>query len=241
MEVTSEGGFINPAAQLGELPEVAVDTDGAIYTPDTGSESLPMVEPVSVRVVGPAGADEIQAAIRAAGLDQAHDCGIAADAGVTVFTVDIDGTQVVSRIAASGPGGPGHPGSNPAASPGCAAASSAAFDLLARLTDPNETWGASNVTSQRYAPVAYRIWFAPAGAADGSSGIAWPLADSLSTFGAPATPDFGVTGLRSAVVLGDDAQTLGAALGGGAQGEMVLADGQAYQFWVRALLPDELG
>jgi hypothetical protein len=239
LEVTSEGGFISPTAHLGELPTVVVDADGHIYMPDlSGTPGL--VQVVSVRDVGTGGAEQILAAIRAAGIDTpGHDCGVAADTGVSVFTVEIDGQEIVNRFAASGPGGPGgppHPGASPAASGGCDTFQSAALDLLNRLTDPTETWGARSAPTSTYTPVAYRMWAAPVDSAAGQ-----PLATPLATFGTPATPDFGVTGLRSAIILEGDAQTLAGALASGQQGDLFLSDGHAYQFWVRALLPDELG
>jgi hypothetical protein len=240
LEITSEGGFINPTAHLGELPQVVVDADGRIYTPDSGTAGTKVIQSVSVRDVGSAGAAQIVAAISAAGLDTAVDCGIAADAGVTVFTVELDGSEVVSRIAASASGPVTFAGLAGAAT-GCKKTSSAAFDLLAQLTDPSQTWGTPGVTTQTYDPVGYRLWFAPADSAAGAATVAWPLAQQLDGFGTPATPDYGVTGLRSGIVLGADAPDLGAALASAAPGDLLSAGGQEYQFWIRPLLPDELG
>ncbi len=231
IEVTSEGGFISPAARLGQLPTVVVDADGRIYTSALDESGTPkLITAVDVRDVGPEGAAAILAAIRDAGLDaNGGDSGAPGDTGVTIFTVVIDGETYVSRIAASGPGVPGHPGgSNPA------------FDLLNRLLDPAETWGAANVTTTTYEPVAYRIYDAPASAA-GADTMDWPLATSPVDFGSPQTPDFGVTGLRSGIVLGADAQAFAAAVAGADSQVTFTSGADAYQAWVRPLLPDELG
>ena len=231
IEVTSEGGFIAPAARLGQLPTVVVDADGKIYTQAVDESGTPKLIPlVDVRDVGPAGAAAILAAIRAASLDaNGGDTGAPGDTGVTVFTVVIDGETYVNRIAASGPGVPGHPGG-----------SSPAFDLLNRLIDPTETWGATNVTTTTYQPVAYRIYDAPASAA-GSDTMDWPLATPPADFGSPQTPDFGVTGLRSGIVLGADAQAFAAAVAAASSQVTFTSGSDAFQVWVRPLLPDELG
>jgi hypothetical protein len=232
IEVTSEGGFIGPAARLGQLPTVVVDTDGKIYTPALDASGAPKLIPiVGVRDVGPEGAAAILAAVHDAGLDaNGGDSGAPGDTGVTVFTVAIDGETYVNRIAASGPGVPGHPGggSNPA------------FDLLNRLLDPAETWGAADVTTSTYEPVAYRIYDAPA-SADGADTLDWPLATPAADFGSPQTPDFGVIGLRSGIVTGAEAQAFAAAVAGADSQVALISGGDAYRTWVRPLLPDELG
>jgi hypothetical protein len=231
IEVTTEGGFISPSARLGQLPSVVVDTDGKIYTQTVDDSGTPKLIPlVDMRDVGPAGAAAILAAIHDAGLDaNGGDTGAPGDTGVTIFTVVIDGETYVNRIAASGPGVPGHPGGN-----------NPAFDLLNRLLDPAETWGAANVTTTTYEPVAYRIYVAPMDAA-GAQTMDWPLATAPADFGSPQTPDFGVTGLRSGIVLGADAQAFAAALAGADSQVTLVSGGDDYQVWVRPLLPDELG
>ena len=230
--VTVEGGFIAPSARLGQLPSVVVDADGKIYTAAVDdSGTLHLIPGVDVRDVGPAGAAQILQAIHDAGLDQdGGDSGAPGDTGVTVFTATIDGQTYVNRIAASGPGAPGHPGGgdNPA------------IALLNRLLDPAETWGAANVTSSTYQPVAYRIYFAPTASA-GSDSMAWPLASAPADFGSPQTPDFGVTGLRSGIVTGADAQAFAVAVAHATSQVTFISGGDAYQIWVRPLLPDELG
>ncbi len=132
LEVTNEGGFIAPSAHLGEVPSVVVDTAGNIYTAGptpacpSGGGCGSLIPPVVVRDVGANGAAQILAAMRAAGLDKEGSSGVPGDAGVTVFTAQIDGQEIVNRIAAGGPGGPGHPGASP----------QPAIDLLNRLLDP---------------------------------------------------------------------------------------------------------
>ena len=229
LEVTVEGGFISPSARLGQLPTVVVDTDGKIYTQAIDASGTPKLIPgVDVRDVGAAGEAAILQAIHDAGLDQNGDEGGApGDLGVTVFSVMIDGEQYVNRVVASGPGRPGG-GDSPAT------------ELLNKLLDPTETWGASNVTTATYQPVAYRVYVAPA-SATGSDVMDWPLAAAPTDFGSPQTPDFGVTGLRSGIVTGAEAQAFAAAVGAANSQETFTSGGHSYEVWVRPLLPDELG
>jgi hypothetical protein len=238
LEVTTEGGFINPVVTLSALPAVVVEADGRIYTPGIAAADGSLVPPVDVRDVGPAGATAILDAIRAAGLDRQEPAGgVAADTGTTVFTAVVDGEPVVNRFAASGPGGPGRPGGNGGASQDPAAA--AAFDLLARLADPAVAWGGSTPAAAPYTPVAYRIYAAPADPG-ADAGPAWPLASGLDAFGRPAVPDLGIPGLRTGVVTGADAATLRPVLEAAAPGA-VFTGGGTWTVWVRPLLPSELG
>ena len=237
IKVTSEGGFINPTASLAALPQVDVDADGKIYTPvfasDTGS---PLVQPVAVRDVGAAGAQQILDAIRAAGLDKEEPgSGPVADAGTSVFTVMVDGQKVVNRFGNSLPG-PGRPGVSPGASDDPA---QAAYDLLARLTDPTETWGSNGAAAAPYTALGYRVYVAPA-TDTGSPTVAWPLTTSLADFGAPVQGEYGVDGLRAGVVIGPDATTLATALATAQAGTELTSDGQNFQVWIWALLPDEI-
>lgn len=244
LEVTGEGGFINPSATIAAVPQVVVDADGRIYTPDDGSSvaaGSPLVPPMDVRDVGSSGLTEIIAAIRAAGLDREEaGGGIVADTGSVVFTAVVDGNEIVNRFGRVG-GGPGVPGvGGPGGSGGDAAA---AFDLLARLTDPSVAWGGSVAAATPYAPVGYRVYAAP-GAADAGSGatpVAWPLATDLADFGVPAVPDLGVPGLRSGIVTGDAAAVLAPVLGAATTTTTFESAGRPYTLWVRPLLPDELG
>jgi hypothetical protein len=230
VEVTSEGGFIAPSAHLGQLPSVVVGTDGNIYTPDPNFSGVQLIPQVVVRNVGAAGAAQILAAVKAAGLDKTISDGGPGnpDAGVIVFTAEIDGQEVVNRIVDSG--GPGHPGSSP----------NPAIDLLNRLADPSETWGSTgDVAPHAFVPTAYKIYAAPS---DGGSGtaVAWPLAASLAEFGTPATVDFGITGLRTGVASGDDAALVASSFGNAAADALATSGGKTYQVWIRPLLPPEV-
>lgn len=230
LEVTQEGGFIAPSAHLSQLPQVVVDTAGNIYTPRVAESTVgSLIPPVAVRNVGSAGAAQILAAMKAAGLDKEGSSGVAGDAGVTVFTAEIDGQEVVTRVAQEGPAGPGHPGASP----------QPALDLLNRLLDPEETWGATNVTAAPYTPAAYKVYVAPAPAGSTPT-VTWPLSPVLSEFGSPATPNFGVDGLRTGVVTGANASTLATNLGAVASGTFASSDGSPYQVWIRPLLPPEI-
>jgi hypothetical protein len=233
LEVTTEGGFIAPSARLGQLPTVVVTTDGRIYFPaplDASGQAV-FIPPVAVRDVGADGAAAILQAIRDAGLDQdGGDTGVPGDTGVTIFTVDVDGEEYVTRVAASGPGVPGHPGGS----------DNAAIELLNQLLDPAMAWGGATGTTSVYAPVAYRVYVAPTDSA-GSDTMDWPLSAAPDDFGSPATPDFGVTGLRSGIVLGDEATAFAAALAGAHSQVTFISGGNTYQSWVRPLLPTELG
>jgi hypothetical protein len=231
--VTTEGGFISPSAHLGQLPDVTVDTDGNIYTPGFTPPNGGLIPPAQVRNVGPTGASQILAAIKAAGLDVENDNSGGPgnpDAGVSVVTVVVDGQEIVNRIAqGGGPGIPGHPSGS--ASP--------AADLIQRLEDQNETWGATDVVTTLYTPSAYKVYVAP-GQGTGGSTVEWPLSNSLADFGTPSTPDFGVTGLRTGAVTGDDAATLTSAFADAAPDTLVTSNGAVYQVWIRPLLPPEL-
>ncbi len=251
--MTNEGGFINPAASIGALPQVVVETDGRILLPAPMPDaSQPLVAPVEVRDTGPAGAAAILAAMRAAGLDTEGSGGVAADTGSTVFTAVIDGETIVSRFAAGGPGGPGGPGrpggpgvpggsGSPDASGAPATPGAAAFALLARLTDPGETWGAATApVAAPFVPDAYLVYVAPAGAA-GADVARWPLAAAPEAFGTPTLPDRGVTGLRSGVVTGADARALAEGLAGLPAGSPVASGDMAWSVWVRPVLPHETG
>ena len=241
LRVTSEGGFINPTSTLAALPTVTVYADGRIFM--AGSPSAenpsPLVWPVSVRSVGAGGAAAILAAIQAAGLDKAStaDPGVPGDSGVNVFAVVVDGATVTTRFAGNGPGGPGLPGGgeNPERT--------AALDLLGRLLDPAETWGAASAPESVYAPLGYRAFVGPDAPASESpaAALAWPLATPLAEFGTPAVPDFGVIGLRSGIIHGADVATAGPVLESAASDTPFTSGGQVYTLYVRALLPDEVG
>jgi hypothetical protein len=248
LEVASEGGFINPASRLGDVPSVVVDDDGRIYTPGApAGDTQPLVAPVDVRDVGAAGAAAIRDAIQAAGLDREEPGGggIVADTGTTVFTTLVDGDTVVNRFAAAGPAGPGSraPGGSPV--PGASGdPATAAFALLARLTDPSETWGSAAPTTEPYRAAGYRVFAAPVPTDAGSSqppAPAWPLATPLASFGTPAAANFGLDGLRSGIVTGADAATLAPLLQSLPAGASVASGGQPWTLWVRPLFPDELG
>ncbi len=241
LRVTSEGGFIGPAATIASQPLISVYADGRILTPGAidaiypGPFSLTFVE----RDLGAAGAAAITAAITAAGLDkpQTGGGGVVADAGSTVFAVMTDGVTTTSRFAGSA-GGPGRPASgDPEAT--------AANDLLARLTDPGETWGVASPVSSTFTPTAIRIFAAPGGpVADpqaSQSPLAWPLPTALAAFGSPAVPDRGISGLRSGVVFGADLPTLVAFLQKANVLTPVSSGGTIWTIWVRPLLPDEAG
>ena len=251
LEVTTEGGFINPAATIGALPLVVVDTDGRVFTPAAGPAPTRLIPAVDVRDTGAAGAAAIRDAMRVAGLDvegaQGADGGVVPDAGTTVFTALVGGTEVVNRVSGAGlggpvggPGQPGRPGGSDGA-PGSPA--SAALALLARLTDVTQAWGSSTPpVVARFAPSAFRAWIAPAPVdVSGAATVPWPLAGEPSGFGTPAAADLGVAGLRSGTVAGADAVALGAALATAPQGTLLAAGDGSWQVWVRPLLPDETG
>jgi hypothetical protein len=242
LKVTSEGGFINPAATLAALPAVTVYDDGKIFTPAPVDAIFPgpLLPTLNIRDVGPDGAKSILAAIRTAGLDKpaADGPGIPGDAGTDVFTVVVDGTTTTSRFAGGGPGGPGVGG-------GTANPEQAAIDLLNRLLDPAETWGAPSAPEAPYTPAGYRIFVGPAtpqpDASAGSAAVAWPLATPLDAFGTPAVPDRGIAGLRQGVALGADAATLAPILKRATTETTFTSGGKSYTLYVRPLLPDEAG
>ena len=247
LQVASEGGFINPSATLAALPIVIVYADGRILTqgPPPANVTDPLLPTVEIRDLGPSAAAAIEAAIRTAGLDtpSTAEPGVSADSGLDVFTVPADGSLVTTRFAANGPGGPGRPGQPGASGPGASVdpERGAALDLLAKLLDPAETWGSDAASDTIYVPTAYRVFAAPLAPQTGQTKtVAWPLSTPLATFGTPAVPDRGVAGLRSGVVLGADAATLGPTLAAASTGTAFTSGGTAYTLWVRPLLPHEL-
>jgi hypothetical protein len=243
LKVTSEGGFINPAANLNALPIVEVLSDGRIFTPGAvdAIAPAPLLPTLDVRDTGPAGAAAILAAIKLAGLDQPSTSGpgIPGDAGTNIFAVTIDGQTIETRLTGGGPG-VGGPGVGGSMDPGKAAA----FDLLSRLTDPSVAWGAGAVPSARYAPQGYRIYVSPgapsSSPATAQKPIAWPLATPLASFGTPAVPDRGIAGLRQGVALGADAATLGPILDKATVETAFTSGGTSWTLAVRPLLPNEL-
>jgi hypothetical protein len=246
LRVTTEGGFIGPAATLAALPQVTVLTDGRILTPGAIDTIYPgpLVLPLEVRNVGPSGAAAILAAIRAAGLDKAGSGsggggGIPGDTGTTIFLANIAGSQFTNRLVLGG-GLPGRPGGGASPDPAAAAAS----DLLNRLMDPTETWGTPAASSTSFVPVGFRVFVAPgAPVGDGSitePTVAWPLTTSLDSFGVPAAPDRGIPGLRQGVLLGVDAASVGPLLLKANVLTPFASNGELYTLYLRVLLPDEV-
>jgi hypothetical protein len=242
LRVTTEGGFIGPAATIASEPSVTVYADGRIFTPSPIDAIYPSGFSLtySERDLGPAGAAAIITAIKAAGLDkpQTGGDGVVADTGTTVFAVTIDGVTTTSRFA-GGSGGPGRPGGS--SDPEAAAAN----DLLARLVDESDGWGDTSPTQAVYTPTAIRIFAAPGGPTPdvqvSQSPLAWPLADGLDQFGAPAVPDRGISGLRSGIVFGADLPAVVSFLEKANTLTPVTSGGKAWTIWVRPLLPDESG
>lgn len=243
LRVTTEGGFVGPAANLNAIPPVSVYGDGRIMTPGAVDAiyPAPLLPVVAVRNVGAAGAAAIVAAIRNAGLDKPITAlpGTPGDFGTTIFAVNVDGTVVTNRLVIGGglPGRPGVESPDPVTAP--------AADLLARLEDPNETWGASSAPSTVLQPLGYRIFVAPgAPASDGTlspqPAVAWPLATPLDQFGSAANPDRGIPGLRQGAVFGDDAGTLGPVLAAVSSQTPFMSAGMLYTLYARPLLPDEV-
>ena len=253
LEVTTEGGFINPSATIGALPLVVVDTDGRIFTPAAVPGTSTLVPAVDVRDTGAAGAAAIREAMRAAGLDVegagGGSGGIVADAGTIVFTAVIDGVEVVNRVSGGGPGpiggvgGPGRPGASGDGNTASGSPGPAAVALLGRLRDSSQAWGAATApTSTRLVPVAYRTWIAPLpGGTAGAASVAWPLTGDPSEFGTPAAADLGIAGLRTGIVAGADVAALDRALATAAPGTVLTAGDTVWQVWIRPLLPDEGG
>jgi hypothetical protein len=244
LRVTTEGGFIGPAANLAALPEVSVYSDGRILTPGAIDAIYPgpLLTPVSVRSVGAAGAAAIAAAIQAAGLDKPGSGptgGVPGDTGTTVFQYIVNGASITNRLVLGG-GGPGRPGGVGSPDPQAAAAS----ELLTRLMDPNETWGGKAGSTTTLTPTAFRIYVAP-GAPVGDAStteptVAWPLAMPLDEFGVPAVPDRGIAGLRQGAPFGADATTLAPIFARSNALTPFSSGGKLYTLYVRALLPDEV-
>jgi hypothetical protein len=248
LRVTSEGGFISPAAHLAQLPIVVVYADGRILTPAPvpAIDPGPLVPVESVRDVGAAGVTAIRAAIAAAGLDAGGGTnpGVGADAADTVFVVQAGGRTVTTRFPALGVGGPGGPGRS--GQPGASAnpQRAAALDLLARLTDTSDAWGGPATAPAAYVPSGYRIFVVPGTPLASDTGapadaVAWPLAIPLASFGRPAVPDRGISGLRVGVVRLADAATLAPVLDAATAVTPFTSGGESFTLRVSPLLPDE--
>ena len=248
LRVTTEGGFIGPAAHLAQLPVVVVYADGRIFTPAPVDAIYPgpLLPVESVRTVGASGVAAIRAAIAAARLDAGGGTnpGIGADAADTVFAVQADGTLVTTRFPALGADGhgPGQPGGGPGGSPD--PQREAALALLARLTDTTDTWSGPATAGTAYVPTSYRVFVAPGApvASDPATSqrpVAWPLATPLASFGRPAIPDRGIAGLRVGVVGAVDAATLGPVLAAATQVTPFTSGGTEFTLYVTPLLPNE--
>jgi hypothetical protein len=247
--VTTEGGFINPSANLNALPLVEVLSDGRILTAGAvdAIAPAPLLPTLVVRDTGAAGAAAILTAIRQAGLDKAATGGpgIPGDSGTDIFSVTIDGQTTDTRLAGGGGGpGVGGPGGHlpgDSADPGRAAA----FDLLSMLQDPTVAWGGGAVQPTPYAPAGYLVFVIPGAPqsdpATAQTPVAWPLSSPLAGFGAPAANDRGIAGLRQGAVLGPDAATLGPILSKATVETAFTSGGSSFTLSVRPLLPDELG
>ena len=122
-------------------------------------------------------------------------------------------------------------------------ASAAARDILARLSDPSETWGAASSPQTTLVPTGYLVYVAPGALADQTvpqSPVAWPLATPLAAFGVPAVPDRGIVGLRQGAVIGADVATLAPILSRATSITPFTSGGSAFMLYVRPLLPDEV-
>lgn len=248
MRVTTEGGFIGPAAHLAQLPVAVVYADGRILTP-APVEAIypgPLLPVESVRTVDPAGLAAIRAAIAAAGLDAGGGTnpGIGADAADTVFVAQVGDRLVTTRFPALGIGGhgPGQAGGGPGGS--ADPQREAALALLTRLTDPTDMWGGPAAAGTAYVPTAYRVFVAPGApiASDPATArrpVAWPLSAPLASFGRAAVPDRGIAGLRVGVVSGADAATLGPVLEAATQVTPFASGGAQFTLYVTPLFPDE--
>jgi hypothetical protein len=249
LKVTTEGGFINPSANLNALPLVEVLSDGRILTPGAvdAIAPAPLLPTLEVRDTGAAGAAAITAAITQAGLDKPSTGGpgVPGDSGTDIFSVTIDGQTTDTRLAGGGGGpGVGGPGGHlpgDSGDPGRAAA----FDLLTKLQDPTVAWGGGAVQPTPYAPAGYLVFVIPGAPQNDPATtqvpVAWPLSTTLDAFGSPAANDRGVAGLRQGAVLGADAATLGPILSKATVETAFTSGGSSFTLSVRPLLPDELG
>ncbi len=242
LRATMEGGFVAPGAIRTRLPIVSVFADGRIITEGAVPAIYPgpLVPPLIVRSVGPAGAAGILAAARAAGLtdaDATYGPGPVPDAATTVVTVVHDGGQTVSRFGslASDVG-------QPAASGPDAQVVAATAALLGRLAG-TDSFGGVSQPDQTYLPLGYQLFVspgapAPADPALGRPPVSWPLATPLASFG-KADP-LGGDGARVGVAVGADGLTLGPILTSASQITPFISGGQQWTIAVKPLLPDEV-
>ena len=203
LKVTSEGGFINPSANLAALPIVAVYADGRIMTPGPVDAIYPgpLLAPVSVRDVGASGAAAILAAIRQVGSRPAG--------GVAVRGSPATPARTSSRSSSTArPPRPDFAGSQPGR-PGPVASGRRGARRRARAARPPARSGrymgcaglGGDHTTSRPGIGSTSSRARPSAEPQASqSPVAWPLATPLADFGTPAVPDRGIAGLRQGVV-----------------------------------------
>lgn len=242
LRATMEGGFVGPGAIRTRLPIVSVFADGRIITEGAVPAIYPgpLVPPLIVRSVGPAGAAGILAAARAAGLtgaDATYGPGPVPDAPTTVVTVAHDGGRTVSRF-----GSLASDSGQPAASGPDAQVVAATADLLGRLAG-TDAFGGTGQPDQTYLPLGYQLFVSPGAPAQADPQlsrppVSWPLATPLASFG-KADP-LGGDGARVGVVVGTDGATLRLILTSASQITPFISGGQQWTIAVKPLLPDEV-
>jgi hypothetical protein len=232
VRISSEGGFINPAALLTRLPDFALYGDGRALTVavDPGATGLlPNVRQTQLtsaeiqRVLAVADADGLL------GADATYDSPANPDSGATVFTTVVGGR--VHTIHASGlSAGTGRDPGSPQAM---------LLDFETKVTDLATLLGRS-VDDAPYAPTALRIFASPVGdAGSGQSApptIAWPLSADPST-GEPTLVD----GVTCQLASGSDLAAFLAAAATASSDTVWTAAGGRYSLTVRPLYPDETG
>ena len=212
LRVTTEGGFvarpcISPSCRRSwSTPTEAILTPAPVPAIYPG----PLLPVELVRNVGAAGIAAIRAAITTAGLDVGAGRARAIGAGCCRHGLCSPGRRSDRDHPLSRPrrrARPGRPGRRgPSTDPGRAAAQAP----WARLADPSDTWGGQPSAAVPYVPTS----LPHLRRARRSGGIrlttpqhpvAWPLTPPLASFGTPAQPDRGISGLRVGVVSVADA------------------------------------
>jgi hypothetical protein len=232
VRITSEGGFINPAALLTRLPVFALYGDGRVLTETTEPIVTGLLPDVRQATVTPAEIQKILALADADGLlgsDATYDSPGNPDSGATVFTAVVGGK--VHTIHASGlSSGAGETADSPQAR---------LLDFETKMADLPGFLGGT-IDDSAYTPTSVRIFTSSAGAADpgrpAQPTVTWPLSIDPSA-GAATTVD----GVLCTLATGPDLAAFLTSAANASSDTIWTATSGRYVLTVRPLYPDEGG
>ena len=223
-------------ARLATLPVAAIYGDGRIIRPASqiAVDPAPALPGLQVTTLDDAGVDLVLAKAAEAGLvgaDRELRLPTEKDPTITAFDIFLDGQRrrtIVESLAEIADDDPRLP-------PKGQAERMSMKMVVQMLTDPSATL-AGNIVGEDalYAPTAVRVLVAPADGTEGAA-VEWPLAD-LATIGDPVGS---ASGLRCAVIEGDDWSTVEPIAASANQATPWSSGGAEYSLRFRPLLPGE--